>query len=650
MVKIFLSLFLFLLLLIEASGQDLLSKEVRLNYQKERLNEIIADLGKRYQLNFAFSNLTLSNRRSINYQGTLEGGLNALFNPERIEYKIIGDQIALKYERYQGQNIRGVVLDQKTRIPLIGANLLVLGTDPLIGTSTDESGEFSIGGLAVGRYDLIVNYLGYESKKIGQVLISTGNGVILNVELEEAPYALKEAIVTAKFDPAEPTNEMASSSARSFSVEETKRYAAAISDPARMVQSFAGVSGGGDDLSNNIIIRGNSSRNLLWRLEGAEIPSPNHFRDLGEGGGAVSMLSSRTLANSDFYTGAFPAEFGNALSGVFDLKLRNGTKSAREYSLSVGTLGAEGSMEGYWKRGSNSSYLVNYRYFTTAFLKDFLPTLSDEKNNFQDISFKLNFPGKNNNSVSIFGLGGTSTSLQEFEFESTPWIPSRSLYTYDEKGKTGVLGISHNSLINDQSYLKSSLVGSIFNYRDQERLVSAFEQEVAFEPEVSRFQTFDLTGSVNYHYKQDAKNYFQTGLSLNYELYNYDLYVLTLDTSFLSFFEDTGNAALFQSFAQWQYRFHQNWKMVSGFNFTHFFLNNTWSLDPRFSIDWNFRDNQTLGLALGLYSKPEHSSTYLIKRSDTSGGNINPNLELALMKSFHFVMSHQLKFLESWRT
>jgi hypothetical protein len=126
-----------------------------------------------------------------------------------------------------------------------------------------------------------------------------------------------------------------------------------------MAASYAEVSadpGGG----NEIVIRGNSPRGLQWRLEGIEIPNPNHFSEEGATGGPISILNSTTMDNSDFLSAAFPAEYGNALSGVFDLNLRKGNNEKREYKLQVGLIGFEGAAEGPIIKGADASFLVNY--------------------------------------------------------------------------------------------------------------------------------------------------------------------------------------------------------------------------------------------------------------------------------------------------
>ena len=632
------------------SAQDnLLKNEVSIVHKKERLKNIIEKLSEDYQLLFSYSELNLSHRKTIDYKGTLQGGLDQLLKPERIAYKVIGNQIVLKYERIKGEGILGKVVDENTKTPLIGANVLILNASPAIGTSTDLNGVFEIKGLEIGRYDLGINYLGYEPRIVAQVLVSSGSGVQLNVELQESIYGLEEAVVVAEIDPAEPINEMAGNSTRSFTVEETQRYAASLSDPARMVQSFAGVSGGGDDISNIIIIRGNSSRNLSWRLEGVEIPSPNHFGDLGGGTGAVSMLSSRTLTNSDFYTGAFPAEFGNALSGVFDLKLRNGNNSKRQHSLAIGNLGIEASTEGYWKKGSAGSYLANYRYSTTGLIEEFLPALIGQKNTFQDLSFKAKIPTKSKGYFSIFGIGGQSLNQETQEVDANPWIPGPTLYQYREEQITGTVGLTHNYILNDNAYLKSAIVGTFYDYDDLTVLES---KENLYDPasiDDSDFTTYELTGAINYHRKINSKSYFHTGLSLNYERFIYDFSTAASDTSFFTFFDSNGSAGLLQYFIQWKYRFAENWEIISGLNYTHFFLNNTIGLDPRVSLSWKFKPKHKLGLSLGLYSKPEHSSTYLIESPLESQAPQRVNKDLAMMRAFHAVSSYDVKFWDNWR-
>ncbi|HEY0108805.1 MAG TPA: carboxypeptidase regulatory-like domain-containing protein, partial [Fibrella sp.] len=261
------------------------------------------------------------------------------------------------------QTIRGTVVDQSLQTPLPGATVVVLGTSPLKGTSTEASGQFRLSQVPVGRQTLQISVVGYKPATLQNISVDAGKELVLTIALEEAVGQLAEVTVKPTIEKDKPLNEMAAVSARTFSVEETQKFAAAINDPARMATAYAGVVGA-DDGGNSIVIRGNAPNGLLWRMEGVEIPNPNHFSDLGTAGGGISILSAQLLANSDFLTGAFPAEYGNALSGVFDLRLRRGNNAKREYTVQAGVLGLDVAAEGPISKGYNGSFLVNYRYST----------------------------------------------------------------------------------------------------------------------------------------------------------------------------------------------------------------------------------------------------------------------------------------------
>ena len=345
------------------------------------------------------------------------------------------------------QTVRGIVLDMDSEYPLIGATVMVIGTDPILAATTDIDGDFKIEGVPVGRQSLEIRYLGYETGFLTNLVVTSGKELVLNTQLRESAQQLEEIVVKATDNKQEPLNEMASVSARSFSVEETRRYAAALLDPARMAQNYAGVSSAGDDLSNEIVIRGNSPAYVQWRLEGIQIPGPNHFAAKGSSGGGISMLSSSMLTNSDFYTGAFPAEIGNALAGVFDLKFRNGNNEKREYSFMLGVIGTEVSAEGPFSPNSKASYLINYRYSTLKVLDQIglSPVdIGDTDLDFQDLSFKFNFPTKKAGVFSLFGLGGlTRAGDVPAAPDVSQWTSLDDVWSFNEDGNYGTVGLSH---------------------------------------------------------------------------------------------------------------------------------------------------------------------------------------------------------------
>lgn len=241
------------------------------------------------------------------------------------------------------QNIRGVVTDKLSQTPLIGATVEI--TTLQKGTSTDTLGEYTLSNIPPDRYEVKISYLGYKNISIPNVVVSSGKEVILDIAMEEEFNSLGEVVIKAN-DKEGTINKLASVSARTFSMEEVNRYAGGRSDPARLVANFAGVSTP-DDSRNDIVIRGNSPVGVLWRIDGMNVTNPNHFASVGTTGGAVSALNTNLLKNSDFFTSAFPAEYGNATAGVFDLGLRNGNNKKRETTIQAGVItGLEVTTEG----------------------------------------------------------------------------------------------------------------------------------------------------------------------------------------------------------------------------------------------------------------------------------------------------------------
>ena len=305
------------------------------------------------------------------------------------------------------QTIRGRVVDKDSKQPLIGANVVIVNSDPFIGNTADVEGYFKLEGIPIGRVAVKVSFIGYEEVLLPSVELNSSKEAVLQIEMQESAILGEEVVVTADRDKTETLNQMATVSARTFSVEESQRYAGSLNDVSRMAQNFAGV-GIVNDQRNDLIIRGNSSFGVLYRLEGIDIPNPNHFSFQGSTGGPISILNNNVLSNSDFFTGAFPAEYGNAYAGAFDLHLRNGNDEKHEFLGQIGFNGAELMAEGPLSRKSRASYLVNYRYSTLELFKVMgLSFGTVAVPQYQDGNFHINLPDKHGK-WDIFGLAGIS--------------------------------------------------------------------------------------------------------------------------------------------------------------------------------------------------------------------------------------------------
>ncbi|MDQ3392922.1 MAG: TonB-dependent receptor [Bacteroidota bacterium] len=541
------------------------------------------------------------------------------------------------------QTVRGRVVDQESKAGIPGANVVLRGTEPMLGAVSDENGNFKILDIPVGRYTLIISSVGYEASTVPELLVGSGKEVVLNINLAESLVQMEEIVIKGKNDKAAPHNDMAMISSRSFTVEETKRYAASINDPARMALSFAGVSGSSDD-SNEIIIRGNSPRGLLWKVEGVEIPSPNHFTEEGASGGGVSILSNNMLANSDFFTGAFPAEYGNAFSGVFDIKLRNGNNEQREYAFQAGVMGIDFSAEGPFSSNSKASYLINYRYSTLALLNTLGVQLGgDFAPKFQDLSFKLHFPSKKGGTFSLWSLSGWSVSEAFAEKDSLQW--EKKYDRFDESFKSGMTasGITHIYFLNKETFMESSISfsGTKVGF-DLDSLDTRYNSYKMYQDE---FINKAFRFSTLYNQKISARGTLRTGLIASRISFALLAKGLSEDTkASKEFINIDGHTMLFQGYAQYKNRISEKLILTGGLHAMFLALNGNYSLEPRAGIKWNFLPRQSLSAGIGRHSRVEAMSNYFAQQELENGSIIRPNKNLEFMKSMHYVVGYDRNF------
>ncbi len=531
------------------------------------------------------------------------------------------------------QTIRGTVIDYDTRMPLPGANVVILSSGQ--GATTDGEGIFRIENVPVGRVNLQITFIGYEEKNLPNILVNSATEVVLNVELTEALNNLAEVVVTDGTNKAMPINEMAVVSARTFSVDETKRYAGAIDDPARMVSAFAGVANDPEG-NNDIIVRGNSPRGILWRLEGVEIPNPNHFSDEGGTGGPINALNSAMLGNSDFYTAAFAPQYGNALSGVFDMKLRTGNNQEREYSFQASTLGMDFTAEGPFSKGYNGSYLANYRYSSLALLDAAGIVDFDGVPRYQDASFKVLLPINVRHSISVFGLGGISgISIEDIAEDDVATVLGKG----EMASKLGVSSIKHTYLINSKMYLQTSLTGS--------GTVSEFSYEVDdknggfYEDYTEDFVKSMVAATSILHYKANARNKLKVGFTYNHLGYNMQSKNFNDDRNRLeTLLAQDGTSGSIQSFVEWKHRLNERFSLVGGVHYLQFMLNDDFAIEPRLAGEWKINERQTFTVGAGMHSKLESVAIYLARQPQEDGSYITPNTNLGMSKAAHFVMGY----------
>jgi hypothetical protein len=538
---------------------------------------------------------------------------------------------SLAYAQQPAQLVKGRVIDTESQQPVIGANIIVTSLSPVTGSVTDTEGYFRIENVAVGRHSFKITCIGYEDAFMQEVTVGSGKEVELNIRLTESFRKLNEVVIKAQKESGAPLNDMISVSGRSFTVDQTKRFAAAVNDPARMALSFAGVATN-DDGGNQIIIRGNSPKGMLWRMEGVEIPNPNHFAQEGSSGGGISALSANVLGNSDFLTGAFPAEYGNATSGVFDLKMRKGNNEKREYAMQAGILGLDFAAEGPIGERGGASYLANYRYSTLSVLSKIgLNIQGDASTDFQDAAFKVHVPYDDKTVVTVWGMGGLSTSTVD-----------KDDFKENFKSNRGIVGVNYLRYLNSKSYLEN-----IVSYTATRQSNDFYDKDkqTTFQ---QNFTNQALRISLLYNYKLNSRNTFRTGLIVNhldFNLFDRD----NEEGPFRVNVDQKGNTLLFQGYAQWKYRLTPAITLNTGLHGMLLALNNQHSIEPRFGMKWSVAPKHTVSLGGGLHSKTESISTYFAQVSvgDNKTDLLNKNLKL--MKSAHTVAGYEYRPSESWR-
>jgi hypothetical protein len=545
------------------------------------------------------------------------------------------------------QSISGTVKDVITDEPLPGANIVIIGSSPVIGTTTDIDGKFKLENIPVGNVSLMITYVGYKPVEILNRDLRPGKTLILNILMDEMVVSGQEVEIVGKLDKRGTINSQTSVSTRTFSVDETRRYAGSRGDVARMASNYAGVQVASDS-RNDIVIRGNSPSGVQWKLDGMEIPNPNHYGAFGSTGGPVSILNNNQLENSDFLTSAFPAEYGNSLAGVFDLRLKNGNPDEYEFMGMIGFNGFEIGAEGPFSKNSDASFIGNYRYSTMEIFDligmDFGTGTAVPK--YQDFSFKVNVPTKKAGTFSVFGMGGKS----EIEFLDSKRDTNEvdfyggegwDLYTGSEMM---VVGFNHQISINKSAVVKTGLSFSHHHYWvEQDSIVATTKDIVPYY--YSDFKENRIQLNTSLRKRINVKNNFQLGIAFNHYINDlHDSVFMETNNDFMSLTDYNGTSDLIRPYLMWQYKANNNLTFNIGVDYMLYTFNSTSSLEPRAGIIYQINEGSKLSFAYGLHSQILPATTY--NRESYIGNNqyATMNKDLDLQKSHHFVLGYDHYF------
>ncbi len=526
----------------------------------------------------------------------------------------------------QNQQITGRVEDQTTHTGLAGASIILVQDTITSGTTTDASGVFVFKNISPGRYTLKVSYTGYETVQQELLVISARRSEVV-VSLREYQNTLDEVeVVSSRAQSYEPGE-------HSITNEKALRLPANFFDPVRVITSYPGVMTANDQ-NNAIVIRGNSPAGLLWKINGLDVVNPNHLANAGtfsdksaSYGGGVNIISSQLMERTDFFTGSLPAQYGNTLSGVIDMKLRGGDTTEYHYTAQASLIGLDLAAEGPVNKNNNTSFLANYRYSTVGLLSQLGAKFGDEDISFQDLTFSLNSSLSKARSISWFGFAGASKNSFEHK-DSTDWEFEKDQYDIEYRSTNFGTGLVFNQSVRNTNLSTGVSVSGSQQSRDQ----TASPQIMMGRPDVIYEDRFDLDKLlISAFGRMSAKmnNYLiETGVQVNYMS---DDILLVNRTGSTPETIDYGSVDgfLFQPYAQWKVFLSDKWSALTAVRYVYFTYNQTGSVEPRIAFEFLPTSNSSFKVSYNLVSQLQSVATYA-----------NDNKDLELTKSHHFDLGY----------
>lgn len=540
------------------------------------------------------------------------------------------------YSQSLTQNIYGKVIDNTTLEPLPFSTIQIIDNDISRTAVADINGNFTLKDVPLGRFDIRIDMLGYQSYLVNELQVRSGIPLELTIPMQQSNADLQEIIVKASKETA--INPMSIISARQFTVEETQRYAGGLDDPARLVSAFAGVASPSVS-SSGISVRGNNPDGLLWRIEGVQVPNPNHFADLTiAGGGLLTAISSQMMGNSDFLTGAFPAEYGNVTSGVFDIKLKSGIRNERHFSLQAGLLGVDVGAQGPIIKGQDATFNLNYRYSSMALISPLLPDNTGVLR-YQDLSFKTEFNAKKAGKFSFWGIGAIDGVDME-AINSALWVSDEDRDNSQTSLNMFAVGLSNVMNLNTSTYLKTTIAstGNGTTHKEQRLDYSLVSNEQSMAD--NQYYRLIFQSFISKRFGTGHSN--RTGMS--YQQLYYRLHVRqSLSEGELpqELANENGRSGLLQIYTQSKINLKSNLTLNLGINGEYFLLNHDWSIEPRLALKFDLSSRHSVSMAYGIFSRIEPLSVYF---AESDG--LQPNTDLKLMKSAHYVFSYSYKLNE----
>lgn len=546
--------------------------------------------------------------------------------------------MSLGYSFAQTQTVRGIVLNSFNQLPVEDVQVKILLNDSIVNsTFTDSKGEFLFVNVPLGMYDVAFTHVNFESFILPDITLLSSRETYLDVNLVERLEQLEEfSISKPKKDRSKTNNEMVTNSVKTIYPQDMKKLAGSLDDPIRVAGMMPGVTSDAAFSENFISIRGNSPRGLKYMMEGVELFNPTHFARIGSSGGTFTVFSMQLLDKSDFYTGAFPAEYSNAMSGVLDVNFRSGNNTNRNYAINLGTLGLDFAAEGPFSKNKKSSYLVNYRYSVVGMARLIgYPT----QPTYQDLSYVLDFPTKKGK-IKLFGIAGTSDRKRLAIADSSLWEGDIDRYNLTLHSDMVTIGGVYDHHVSENTLLKFTVAGGgSQQVDDQNYLLDDYSEIIRSKNEYS---SIPISTAFSIKHKFSIRHTNKTGFSANYSTHNWDVLKYDFENSHLdTVVIGTGASQTYKAYTQSRILLNEKWSVNLGVAGVYYDVNQKYSVEPRLGISYETKRSGKISLALGKHSQIENYATYLFQKIDSLGNNTHPNKSLDFVKAYHAVMGYR---------
>jgi hypothetical protein len=557
------------------------------------------------------------------------------------------------------QDVIGSVFEKESYFVLPGATVVLRsGNDGKYrGTVTDAEGNFTFKNIPPGRYDLQVSFVGYTSV-YQSIEVNSARHLQIEIPLEESVLYLSTVEIKS-FENLSPVGGSAIDQVQ-FKYHPGNRYEA-----IRKVAVLPGIQNA-DDSRNDIIIRGNSPQSVIWRIEGINISNPNHFNIPGTSGGPISIINDKVLGTSSFYSGAFPAIYGNTTSGIFDLRYRNGDSIQWHGTLQFGFLGAEAVIEGPLSKRNKSTILLSVRRsILGAFRKFNIDIGTSSLPKYSDLAFKINLPLHDGSVFWLFGLGGTSNVDIRISRQD---ILTKNIYGEKDRdqffsSRLGMVGFGYKRHIGAKGYLVNTTallgdrVNSVHDFvypADMRSSILAVQEKPGSSvyPRVLTYRFTDkkISGSLFVTWKLRSRNHLSSGMTYDLQKFEFLDSAINLSAGSEMFgkwrirWNTKQYSALLQPFAQWKYTGKKT-DLVAGIHGQYLSFTKSSSIEPRIALRYYVSDRSAFNAGFGMHSQTQQPYLHFYGQT-TSSDNVPvaENAKLDFTRSLHTVAGYQRKF------